>query len=100
MSVLVRHSHEHKRLRSEERSMLLRHVVSDDCAPFEFHAITHAGKALDRLLAGVKGRRSPCHDRAAIMDARFEKTWLIPLVAVVAEAPVYFNAEKAVGVRI
>jgi len=37
---------------------------------------------LDCLLAGVKGKRSPGHDSAAIMT------------------PVYFNAEKEVGVRI
>jgi hypothetical protein len=62
--------------------MLLRHVVPNYCAPFAFDAITYASKTLDCLLAGVKGRRSPGHDSAAIMT------------------PVYFNAEMEVGVRI
>jgi hypothetical protein len=50
--------------------MLLRHIVPNNCAPFAFDAITYVSETLDRLLAGVKGRRSPCHDSAAIMDAR------------------------------
>src|SRR5258707_1101470 len=58
--------------------MLLRHIVPNNCAPFECDAITYASETLDRLLAGVKWRRSPCHDWAAIIDARFEKTWLTP----------------------
>jgi len=57
MTTLVRQSHDHERQRSEERPMLLRHVVPNDCAPLELDTITHAGKALNRLLAGVKGRR-------------------------------------------
>jgi len=61
-------------------AMLLRHVVPNNGAPSEFDAITHAGKTLDRLLSSVKGRRSRCHDSAAIMDARLEKTWLIPVI--------------------
>jgi TetR/AcrR family transcriptional repressor of nem operon len=60
--------------------MLLRHVVSDDCAPFEFDTITHASKALNRLFAGVKGRRSPHHNSTVIMAARLEETWLIPVI--------------------
>ena len=59
--------------------MLLRHVFSNNCAPSEFDAVTYASKTLDLLLAGVKGRGSPCHDGAAITDARFDKTWLIPI---------------------
>ena len=54
--------------------MLLRHVVPNNGAPFAFHAITYAGETLDRLLAGVKGRRIRCHDSAAFMDARPEKS--------------------------
>src|SRR5438477_3271307 len=77
--------------------MLLWHVVPNNCAPFAFDAITYASATLDRLLAGVKVRRFPCHDRAAIMDAR--KTWLIPVGGGCPETPIYFNAEKAVGVR-
>jgi hypothetical protein len=38
---------------------------------------------LNRLLAGVKRRRRPCHDCAAIMDARLGKTWLTPVSATV-----------------
>jgi len=60
--------------------MLLRHIVSNNCAPSEFHAITYASETLNRLLTGVKGRRSLCHDSAVIMDARVEKTWLIPVI--------------------
>jgi hypothetical protein len=91
MAVLVGQPHDHERQHSEERPMLLRHVVPNDRVPFAFHAITYASETLDRLLAGVKGRRCPRHDSAAIMDARPEKN---------TEAPVYFSAEKAVGVRI
>ena len=67
MTFLVRQPHDHERQRSEERAMLLRHVIPNYCAPFAFHAITHASKTLDGLLAGVKGRHRPCHDSAAIM---------------------------------
>jgi AcrR family transcriptional regulator len=59
--------------------MLLRHVIPNNGAPPEFDTITHACETLDILLAGVKGRCSPCHDSAAIMDARLEKTWLLPV---------------------
>src|ERR1700741_1524963 len=84
MAVLVRQPHDHERQPSEETPMLVRQVVPNDCAPFAFHVITYAGATLDRLLAGVEGRRSPRHDSAAIMDARSEKT----------RKPVYFSAEK------
>jgi len=60
--------------------MLRRHVVPHNCASFEFNTIAHAGEPLDRLLAGVKGRRCRCHDSTAIMDARIEKTWLISVI--------------------
>src|SRR5258705_9542237 len=79
MAVLVRQPHDQERQRSEERPMLLRHIAPNNCAPVAFDAITYASETLDRLLAGVKGRRSPCHASAAIMDARSEKTWLIPV---------------------
>src|SRR5882724_9432938 len=49
--------------------MLLRHIVSNNCAPLAFDAITYASEMLDRLLAGVKGRRSRGHESAGIMDA-------------------------------
>src|SRR6266403_5407074 len=49
--------------------MLLRHIVSNNCAPLAFDATTYASEMLDRLLAGVKGRRSRGHDSAGIMDA-------------------------------
>src|SRR6266853_1673310 len=49
--------------------MLLRHIVSNNCTPLAFDAITNASETLDRLLAGVKGRRSRGHDSAGIMDA-------------------------------
>src|SRR5450755_3601679 len=80
MAVLVRQRHHHERQRSEKRPMLLRHVVPNNCASFEFNTIAHAGELLDRLLAGVKGRRCRCHDSTSIMDARIEKTWLIPVI--------------------
>ena len=80
MAVLVRQSDDHEGQRSEELPMLFRHVVPNNCAPSERDAVTYAGEALDRLLAGVKGRRRPCHDSAAIMDARVEKTWLISVI--------------------
>jgi len=79
MAVLVGKPHDHERQRGEERPMLLRHVVPNNCAPFELDAIAYAGATLDRLLADVKGRRSSCHDSVAIIDARFGKTWLIPV---------------------
>jgi TetR/AcrR family transcriptional repressor of nem operon len=79
MAVRVRQPHDHERQRSEERPMLLRHVVPNNRAPFQFDPITYASKTLDLLLAGVKRRHGRCHDRAAIMDARFAKTWLIPV---------------------
>jgi len=46
--------------------------------PLAFDAITNASRLWNRLLAGVKGRRvALVMTVAAIMDARFEKTWLI-----------------------
>jgi hypothetical protein len=77
MAVVVRQPHDDEGQRSEERPMLLRHVAPNSCAPFELHAITYASETLDRLLAGVKGRCSPGHDSAAIMDPHLEKTLLI-----------------------
>src|SRR5713226_8238105 len=59
--------------------MLLRHVIPNNRASFAFHTITYASETLNRLLAGVKGRRIRCHDSAAFMDARPEKKWLIPV---------------------
>jgi len=50
--------------------MLIRHIVANNCVSFAFHAITYAGETLDLLLAGVKGRRSLCHDGTAIIDAQ------------------------------
>jgi hypothetical protein len=72
VAVLVRQPHDHERQRSKERPMLLRHVVPNNGAPFEFDAIANAGETLDRSLAGVKGRPGRYHDSAAIMDARLK----------------------------
>src|SRR5258708_22334610 len=60
-AVLVRQPHDHEWKQSEERPMLLRHVVPNNRAPSEFDALTYAGKTLNLLLAGVKGRRGACH---------------------------------------
>jgi len=57
--------------------MLLRHIVPNNCAPFALDAIAYASEILNRLLAGVKGRRRPHYESAAIMDARLDATWLL-----------------------
>src|SRR5476649_2628185 len=50
--------------------MLFRHTVANNGASFAFHAITYASETLDLLFAGVKGRRSLCHDGKRFLTAR------------------------------
>ena len=57
-------------------------MVSNNCGPSGFDAIAYASETLNRLLTGVKARLGRCHDGAVIMDARVEKTWLIPVIRV------------------
>ena len=74
--------------------MLFRHVVPNDCAPFEFDTITYASETLNLLFTGVKGRGSPCHDSTAIMQVNPRR-----LVNRLAATPAYFSVEKVVGIR-